>query len=84
MKGGRRLFPSLKAKRLPITKEILESITATPVVSVEDLNIDTAFRVAWAGFLMLGETTYTAADLKKSSFPITHVTRSDVAFTEYD
>lgn len=84
LNSGRRLFPSPKAKRLPITKEILEFITVTPLVSVEDLNIDTAFKMAWAGFLRLGEITYTAADLRKSSFPMTHVTRLDDAFTEYD
>lgn len=28
LEGGRRLFPSQKTKRLPITKELLEAITA--------------------------------------------------------
>lgn len=82
IKGGRRLFPSVKSKRLPITKDILEKITAQPIMSVDDCNIDTAFKIAWAGFLRLGEITYTSAELKKANFVDTHATRSDVSFAE--
>lgn len=66
IKGGSRLFLSSKAKRLPITKDILKKITSTTPKTCEELNIDTAFKVARAGFLRLGEITYTAAELKNT------------------
>ncbi len=53
--GGRRLFPSKKRNRLPITKEILEKITEEELLSITDLNMDTAFKVAWAGLIRIGE-----------------------------
>lgn len=46
IKGGRRLFSQSKAKRLPITKDILQRITAQKPVSIEDFNIDAAFKVS--------------------------------------
>lgn len=73
----------MKSKRLPITKDILEKITAQPIMSVDDCNIDTAFEIAWAGFLRLGEITYTSAELKKkANFVDTHATRSDISSAE--
>lgn len=53
-------------------------------MSVDELNIDTAFKVAWAGLLRLGEITYTGTELKKASFSQTKVTRSDISFAEED
>ncbi len=67
IKGGRRLFPRKKRNRLPTTKEILEKITEEELLSITDLNVDTAFKVAWAGFMRMGELTYTAAEAKKAS-----------------
>ncbi len=85
IKGGRTLFPSVKLTRLPITKNILEKITAQPTKSLEDWNIDAAFKIAWARFLRLGEITYMASELKKkSTFVETHATRSDILFAEGD
>ena len=65
IKRGKRLFPSKKRNRLPITKDILEKITKDEPLMVEDLNVDMVFNVAWAGFMQIGELTYTAAELKK-------------------
>ena len=84
LQGGRSLFPKVKKDRFPITKEILERITATVPITEDDFNIDAAFKIAWAGFLRLGEITYSPADLKKSSFINLKVTRSDVRFAEND
>lgn len=81
---GRRLFPSKKRNRLPITKDILEKITGDEPHTVTDVNIDTAFKVAWAGFMRLGELIYTAADAKKATFAETGLTRSDISFAEGD
>ena len=46
IKGGKRLFPSKKRNRLPITKDVLTKITKDEPMTVDDLNIDTAFKVA--------------------------------------
>lgn len=82
IKGGKKLFPKQKAKRLPITKDILEKITENKPVDLNELNVDTAFKVRWAGFLRLGEITYTGTELKKASFSDTKVTRSDISFSK--
>lgn len=84
IKGGRRLFPSKKRNRLPITKDILEKITEEDLFTFTDLNIDTALKVAWAGFMRIGELTYTAADAKKATFSKTGLTRSEISFAESD
>ena len=80
--GGKRVFPSKKRNRLPITNHILEKINEEEPLTVEDLNVDTAFKVTWAGFMRMGELTYTAAELKKDSFKETKLTRSDILFAE--
>ncbi len=82
IKSGKRLFPKQKATRLPITKDILERLAAQEPMHLDELNINMAFKVARAGFLRLGEITYTITDLKKASFSRTRVTRSDVSFAE--
>lgn len=82
IKGGKRLFPKQRATRLPITKDILEKIMADEPVNIDELNIDTAFKVAWAGFLRLGEIMYTGTEFKKASFSSTKVTRSDISFAK--
>ncbi len=84
IKDGRSLFSSKKQNRLPITKEILEKITQEELLSITDLNVDTAFKVAWAGFMRMGELTYTAAEAKKATFAETGLTRLDVLFAEGD
>ena len=84
IKGGRRLFLSKKRNRLPITKDILEKITEDEPLSVTDLNVDKAFKVAWAGLMRMGELTYTAAEAKKAKFAETSLTRSDISFAESD
>ena len=84
IKGGRRLFPSKKRNRLPITKQILEKITDEELLSITDLNVDTAFKVAWSGFMRMGELTYKAAEAKKATFAETDLTRSDISFVERD
>ena len=84
IKGGRRLFPSKKRNRLPITKNILEKITKDEPFSVTDLNVDTSFKVVWPGFMRMGELTYTAAEAKKATFAETGLTRWDIYFAESD
>lgn len=81
---GRRLFPQVKAQRFPITKDILQRIASRLPTSIEDHNIDTAFKILWAGFLRLGEITSTSAEQSRSTFTDTGVTRSDISFAEID
>lgn len=82
--GRRRLFASTKRNRLLITKDILKKIVENKPLSVKNLNIDTAFKVTWRGFMRIGELTYTAAEVKKDTFTETDLTRSDISFSEND
>ncbi len=84
IEDGRRLFPSNKRNRLLITKEIIEKIMEKELLSIQDLNVDTALKVAWAGFMTIGELTYTAAEAKKATFAETGLTRWDISFAEGD
>ncbi len=84
IKGGKRLFPSKKRNRLPVTKNILKEITKEEPFTVTNLNVDTAFNIAWTGFMRLGEITYTATEAKKSIFAETKLPRSDISFEEGD
>lgn len=67
---------------MSITKDILEKITDNEPVDLDELNIDTMFNMAWAGFLRLGKIMYTGTKLKKASFLEIKVIRSDVSFSE--
>lgn len=53
-------------------------------MSIKKCNIDTAFKIAWAGFLHLEKITYTNVKLKKTAFANIHVTKSDISFMEGD
>ena len=78
------MFAQTKAERLPITKDILTKIISQPITTLDDLNIDAAFKTAWAEFLRLGEITYSSTDRKKLAFIHTSPTRGDVSFAEDD
>lgn len=83
IKGGQRLFPSTKRQRFPVTKGILERITSLMSTdNIDNINYSTAFKTAWAGFLRVGEFTYTQAELKSKAFKETGLTRSDIIFAE--
>lgn len=84
LSGARYLYPHIKKERLPITKDILEKITSSVPLSIEELNIDTAFKIAWAGFLRMGEFIYTKAEAQASTFVDTKPTRSDITFSDND
>ena len=58
VQGAWSLFPSRKHERLPITRDILTRITPPPT-SRDDYHIDAAFKLAFAGFLRMGEFTHT-------------------------
>ena len=77
VQGARSLFPGRKHKRLPIIRDILSKITPTPA-SQDDYNIDVAFKLAFAGFLYIGEFTHTHIKEITQSFIITGLTRLDV------
>ena len=84
IKDGRRLFSSKKRNRLRILKDILEKITEDELLSVMDLNVDTEFKVARAGFMRMGKLIYTAAEAKKATFAETGLTKSVISFAEVD
>lgn len=74
------MFPQTKKTRLHITKGILYNITRQEPMSLQDLNINTAFKVAWAGFLCMGKFTYTKAELANRK--LFNATRSDITFSQ--
>ena len=84
IKGRRRLFSSKKRNSLLITKDILKKITENKPLFVTDLNVDKAFKVAKAGFMRMGELTYTAAEAEKATFAETGLTTLDISFAEGD
>ena len=46
LSGGWSLFFQIKKKRLPITKNVLKQVISVVFISIEDFNINTAFKVA--------------------------------------
>ncbi len=62
----------------------LRKITEEELLSITDLNVDTAFRLALASFMRMGELTYTAAETKQATFAETGLTKSDISFAEGD
>ena len=84
LQGERSFFPAIKGTRLPITKANLCTITASPPTTLNELNLDTDFKVAWAGFMRLGEIIYTEAEKRNVSFEDLHLTRCDITFSEND
>ncbi|KAJ3454842.1 hypothetical protein MRS44_013442 [Fusarium solani] len=92
--GARRLTPRTKVRvRKPISREAITKLSAglatlPPQPSQmttdlrDDLNFATACRVAFAGFLRIGEFTYKREDLGTPSiFLATKLTRSDIRFS---
>ncbi|KAI3281148.1 hypothetical protein DTO002I6_9947 [Penicillium roqueforti] len=92
--GARRLNPITKVRvRKPISRDTITKLSAglatLPSRSLEmtanlldDLNFATACRVAFAGFLRLGEFTYKTEDLgTRPTFLAAKLTRSDVRFS---
>ena len=77
-------FAKLKKKRLPIIKHIPEQVTFVVSISIENLNIDTTFKVAWADVLQIGKFTYTSAESQARTFVDTKLTQLDVIFSEKD
>lgn len=89
--GARRLNPITKIRvRKPISRDTIIKLSASLATLpsqplemtanlLDDLNFATACRVAFAGFLRLGEFTYRTEDLnKRSIFLATKLTRSDI------
>lgn len=80
IKREKWLFSSPKQNRLLITKDIFKKIIKDKPLLVTDLNIDTIFKVAWAGFMRIVKLTYTMAEEKKATFTETGLIRSDISF----
>jgi hypothetical protein len=85
LRRGKRLFSIIKACRLSITKSMMQVITDNHSFTTNEVNFDTAFKIAWAGFLRLSEITYSATKLKNGALFIkTRTTRSNISFAEND
>lgn len=84
LQGRKSLFAATKAIRLSITQDILFTITTSSLLRIHDLNIDKAFKLAWANFMRLRELTYTERDKESTSFKDLHVMCFNITFSESD
>jgi hypothetical protein len=83
VRGSYEVYGRSKKHRLPITRDILQTITAATPQNIEDLNLRTCFLLSFAAFLRMGEVTYSAKDSPGSNwFFETKVTRSCIKFSE--
>jgi hypothetical protein len=83
VRGSYEIYGQSKKHRLPITRDILQTITAATPQNIEDLNLHTCFLLSFAAFLQMGEVTYSAKDSPGSDwFFETKVTRSCIKFLE--
>jgi hypothetical protein len=82
--GAMSMNPSTTAERLPITKDILTKLVSSSAQSksIRDLNFNAAATTAFAGFLRLGEITYTKAQRDSRAFIATKCTRNDVTLAK--
>jgi hypothetical protein len=85
--GIRRVEPVAICKQAtPITQSLLQDLTSPTLSSesLEDINFDTAAKVAFAGFLRMGEFTIKTSQLNDNprTFNYTRLTRSDVTFSD--
>ena len=85
MAGVRRVEPTATRKQAtPITQSLLQELICPTLLleSIEDLNFDTAAKVAFAGFLRMGEFTVKNAEVSDNSrtFEYTRLTCSDITF----
>ncbi len=80
IKRKRKLFPRTKRNCLLITKEIFKNITENEPLSITNLNIDIAFKVAWTGYMKMGKLTYIIVETKKTMFIETGFTKSNIFF----
>ena len=81
VQGARSLFSSQKRERLPITRDILLKITPIPTTRDEQ-QVNAAFKLAFTGFLRMGEFTHVKIKEKNSStFAATGLTRLDIIIT---
>lgn len=67
---------------MPIIKDIFQKFISNKPINITNLNINTTFKVAWAGFIRLGKITYMATEAKKPIFKKTKLTRLDILLTE--
>ena len=84
--GISRCHPSDNTKKAePMSMVTLEKVVDTGDKSTEELNFNTACKIAFAGFLRSGEFCYSVSDLKdKHTFINTKLTRSDITFATDD
>jgi hypothetical protein len=80
--GATSMNPSTTAERLPVTIDILARLVTPNAQSVKDLNFNAAATTAFAGFLRLGEITYTKTQKESLAFSATKCTRNDITLAE--
>lgn len=82
LKNAYHIYPYTQKKYLPITKNIFVKIISVILISIEKINIDIAFKVAWVGFLKLDEITYINAKAQAFAFVEIKLTCLDIIFAD--
>ena len=81
VQGARNFFLGPRRAHLFITPDLLTAITPSPI-SRDDINMTAAFKLAFAGFLHMGEFTHTKQQAVDSqAFTTVNFTHSDVQLT---
>lgn len=85
LSGATSINPALGEPRIkkPITKAQLDVIVpgeAASVSYIDNVNLSAAYSLMFAGFLRLGEITYTKVEADAADFQYIHATRSDISF----
>jgi len=80
IQGARSLFQGSRRERLPITRELLTTVTPSSS-SIDDVNVNAAFKLAFAGFLRMGEFTHARErEADPQAFAAANLSRSDIKF----
>ncbi|KAF1980634.1 hypothetical protein K402DRAFT_344006, partial [Aulographum hederae CBS 113979] len=76
--GAVNISPSRRREKMPVTRDILEKVVTLRGSQIE-ATADAAFTLAFAGFLRMGEITYTKAEVEnRTEFHSAKATRGDV------
>lgn len=78
--GGRSFFSSTKSFYLLITQNILQVITNLALTFINNLNLDTTFKVAYARFIKLEKLTYIIAKKTNPLFKYFQLIRFNMTF----
>lgn len=82
--GERSFFPLTQFLLFLIIKNIFQILLNPLLISINNFNLDTAFKIVLAGFIRLGNLTYLTNKEVNLLFKDLHLTKSDIIFFKQD